>query len=470
MEKAANAFVSKYITLFGKDRPVKIFCGVGNNGGDGLAIGRLLKERYYRNIQVFVIGKPEKGSPDFSSNYSLLEKAPVLIEDEQDLPLISDHEVIIDGIFGSGLSRPAEGLYGQLIEHINESGADIVAIDVASGLYDEKVPDGPCVNAAHTITFQVPKLSFFQPGLQQYVGQLHIVDIGLDRDFIQNQSSAHFLSEPGDFYGLIRPRSQFLHKGGAGRMMLIAGGEGKIGAAILAARACLRAGCGLLTVAMPTIGQQALHAAVPEAMAVSSGDHELSDKVYVPSNITVVGIGPGLGTSKVVTKALEVTLKELHGNLQLVLDADALNIISENKELLDLLPGGTILTPHPGEFERLVGSWTDDFDKLAKMKAFCQKHEVSMVLKGAYSVVCSEDGILFFNPTGNPGMATGGSGDVLFGMICGLSHLGLNSLQTLKLSVYLHGLAGDLAESRFGELSMVAGDIIDHLPEAISQL
>lgn len=469
MEKAANAFVNKYVSLYGKDQPIKIFCGTGNNGGDGLAVARLLKDRYYRNIQTFVIGEPHKGSPDFSSNYNVLQKAPIQIRSQQDLPLISDHEVIIDAIFGSGLSRPAEGLYGLVIDYINESSADIVAIDIASGLYDEKSPDGPCIRSKHTITFQVPKLVFFQPGLYEYVGTLHIVDIGLDKGFIQQQSASQFLLESKDFERLIKPRPNFMHKGGAGRMMLITGGEGKIGAAILSASACLRSGCGLLTVAMPASGHQALHAAIPEVMVLASGDHELSDKVFVPQNITVVGMGPGLGTSKVVKKAFAATLKELHKDVKLVIDADGLNVLSESPELIQLLPEGTVLTPHPGEFERLVGSWSDDFEKLERMKVFCRRHKVVMVLKGGNSVICSKEGTLYVNPTGNPGMATAGSGDVLFGMICGLMHLKLDSLETLKLAVYLHGLAGDLAAAEFGQLSMIAGDIIDRLPEAILQ-
>ncbi|MEQ9304875.1 MAG: NAD(P)H-hydrate dehydratase, partial [Marinoscillum sp.] len=415
MERASRTFVSKFNTLVSGVKDVTIICGTGNNGGDGLVIARVLTQQAHR-VSVFIVGSLDKATADFRINYDRLKSivVPVQINDTKEIPDLQNTSIVIDGLFGSGLSRPVEGLFGSVIEAINQSPAVVFAIDMPSGLFaDKPYTRGSVVRATHTISFQTPKLVFFLPGYQQYVGEWHVVDIQLNEDFIHNQVSEYYLLEKDDI--LMPTRNKFDHKGVSGRLLLVAGSKGKMGAAVLSARAAIRAGCGLLFVHTPCCGLNVLQVSVPEAMVIEDEHTEVVTEILPDDKIDVIAAGPGIGTGSLTQKALSALI--LKASKPLVLDADAINILAENNELIEALPTESVLTPHPGEFERLVGKWRDDFEKLELLKRFCVKYRLNVVLKGAYSAICNAEGKVYFNPTGNPGMATGGSGDVLTGIV-----------------------------------------------------
>jgi len=464
MERAAKAFCIQFTALYpSKNSPILLFCGTGNNGGDGLAIGRLLAQEDY-HVKVFTIGKTETASADFLENFNRLPHSIVHapITDHTDFPLLSDHEIIIDALFGSGLNRHIEGLASDLIHHINASGATIVSVDIASGLFADRHSQGTAIiQPDHTISFQLPKLAFLLPENEQYVGEWHVVDIGLSQAFLNEQTTTHNFLQKEDVTSLNPTRKKFGHKGDYGRLLLVAGSKGKMGAAIMAARAALRSGVGLLYVQTPEIGRDVLQVAAPEAMVVETA-------IVDWQQMNAIAVGPGMGTDNETAEALHQLLKQW--KKPVVLDADAINLLALHPNLLKDLPKESILTPHPGEFRRLAGEWTDDFQRLELLRSFCQKHQVNMVLKGAHSAICDSNGSIYFNSTGNPGMATGGSGDVLTGIIGALLAQGLSPAHALRLGVYVHGLAGDIGSQSVGALSLTASDIIDFLPMAFSQL
>jgi ADP-dependent NAD(P)H-hydrate dehydratase / NAD(P)H-hydrate epimerase len=470
MERASAAFVSRFCSFISDGLPIKIFCGLGNNGGDGLAIARMLIDRKYK-VHVFIIGDADVGTLDFQINLSRLQwfKDLFFIKTAYDLPLLNQHEVIIDAIFGTGLSRPIEGLHGQVIQHINHSGCEVIAVDIASGLLAQSHVVGKnIIKPSKTITFQLPKLAFFQPSLSKYVGDWYIENIKLDLDFIKDQKTFYHLLESADVARILKVRYKFMHKGEVGKLQLVAGSRGKMGAAILSARAAMRTGVGLLTINSPVCGIDILQTSIPEAMVEPSELlNFISGEIAIKSN-HVVAMGPGIGTNG----ATVATLASILGNAQspLVLDADALNILSSDKELISQVPHQSILTPHPIEFERLVGTWSNDYEKLELLRNFCIKYSLNVVLKGANSAICDSDGVVCFNPTGNPGMATAGSGDVLTGIVGSLLSQGYLPKDALRLGVYLHGLAGDLAIQKYGVISLIASDIIEFIPQAIVQL
>ena len=466
MERASKAFVAKFLELFPEARVVKIFCGTGNNGGDGLAIGRLLKEDSWE-VMPYIAGDPIKGSNDFKEN---LERAGMyaLLREPRDFPEIDESDIVIDGLFGSGLSRPLEGLYRELVEHLNKASCKKVAIDISSGLFaDKALPDNAiAVEADHTISFQTPKLVFFQPGASQWVGDWWTVPIELHEWFLNNLETYYELSVSHDLEDLIPERSTFTYKSKVGRLLLVTGSKGKMGAAALCTKAALRTGIGLIEVHTPACGTDILQTLVPEAMVV-----EDKGKVQITSvgkTEATIGIGPGIGISPVTKKAIHTLIIE--SVKPLVIDADGINILASDQELLEHLPQDSILTPHPGEFQRLVGDWTDDFDKLDKLRTLCKTHKINVVLKGAYSAVCDKHGNVHFNPSGNPGMATAGSGDVLTGIVASFLAQGLKPFDALRLGVYLHGKAGDLAAEKFGEQSLIASDIVDFIPQALTRI
>lgn len=466
MERASEAFVHKFLQINVEKKPVKIFCGVGNNGGDGLAIGRLLKERGWE-VYLYIIGNTRNGSDDFKAN---LERSDLyaVIGDEKDLPKIEASDIVIDGLFGSGLSRPLEGFHQVVVQHLNESSGTKLAIDIASGLYaDDPIPKGAVAFMPdYTLSFQVPKLAFFLPECHPYVGEWFVLDIGLNQFFIKKQETQFHTLELHDVSALIPKRKKFTHKNEVGRLMIVAGSKGKMGAAVLCTKAAFKTGAGLVNVCAPKCGIDILQIAIPEAMVIDGkGTNEIHS---FPRTDDTVLVGPGLDTKSKTVDAFEKFLKS--ANNPLVIDADGLNILSKKKSLLKLVPKESILTPHPGEFKRLVGDWKDDFDRLSKLQAFCTKHNVNAVLKGAYSAICNTEGIICFNTTGNPGLATAGSGDVLAGMIGALLAQGLTSIDALKLGVYLHGQAGDQAIRELETPWIQASDLIDFVPSAINSM
>jgi hydroxyethylthiazole kinase-like uncharacterized protein yjeF len=467
MERASKAFFLKFLELAPMGQEVMVFAGVGNNGGDALAVARMLIEKG-KTVQVFTIGNLEKATEDFKINHSMLcEKVRIdHLENEKDFPDFIEDKIIIDGIFGSGLTRPVTGLFASAIDLINNQESEVFSIDVPSGLFtDSKILEGAVIQADHTITFETPSLSFLQPELAVYVGDWHVVKIGLDSGFLSQIKTGNYLTEAQDI--VLPVRHKFSHKGEAGRVLLVTGSRGKMGAATLCARAALRSGVGLLFVHSPVCGLDILQVNAPEAMVEVDEHTEVISEVLQKSDSDVVAMGPGIGTNSLTQKAIKELI--LSAENPLVIDADAINIIADNPDLLNALPLQSILTPHPGEFKRLVGEWQDDFDKLRKLRSFCVDFRLNVVLKGAHSAVCNSQGVVFFNPTGNPGMATGGSGDVLTGIVAALLGQKLSPFDALRTGVYIHGFAGDLAAKEKGEISLLPSDIVEALPRAFSK-
>ena len=467
MERACLAFVQLFVTMFDASKKIEIVCGTGNNGGDGLGIARILHDWGY-SVTVWIVRGPAKETEEFKINLSRIpEKIKVSDFLVSTKPGIFSSHVLIDAIFGSGLSRPTDGIYEHAIKMINECKAERIAVDIPSGLFADKHSTGTIVKADYTISFQLPKLAFMFPESHQYVGKWSTVDIGLDKSFIKDAETSYYFLAPKSVKKILKHRSTFDHKGDYGHGLLIAGSYGKIGACILAARASLRAGIGLLTVHIPKSGNSILQSTVPEAMTSMDKNNEIFSDCPSFESFTVIGIGPGLGCAEETVIALK---KVMASGKAMVIDADALNMISAHPPMIQEIPEGSILTPHPKEFERLVGSWKDDFERLEKQLKFAKETKSVIILKGAHTSIASPDGTVFFNCTGNPGMATGGSGDVLTGILTGLLAQKYLPKETAILGVYLHGLAGDMAAREKGMNSIIASDLIDFLPAAFKDL
>ncbi len=471
MERASEVFVDTFVKKFKTKTPVYVFCGTGNNGGDGLAIARLLIEHEYR-VAVYIIGDPKKGSRDFQLNHELVKSYlnPVYLESKKDFPVLVKDLVIIDAIFGSGLSRGASGTYGELIDHINDSAcARRVAVDIASGLgCDEVFTDGKVMEVSHTVTFQVIKLSHLFPQNYAHSGHVDLVDIGLDAEFIHTLRTDYYYLTRAFAKSIYKPRPKIMHKGRAGHVLLMSGSKGKMGATSLSGKAALKAGCGLLTCYVPKCGLDIIQTNRPEAMVEEDAGDTYLTTIPDLERYNAIAVGPGIGTEPKTGEALSQLFSE--SQVPLVIDADALNLLSQDKKILNALPKGSVLTPHPGEFKRMVGVWKDDYERLQLQIQFAQKHEVVVVLKGAHTSIVGPGGRVFFNSTGNPGMATAGSGDVLTGIITSLLGLGYPALEAAILGVYIHGRAGDLAAQRGGMEALIASDIIAHLGKAFQEL
>jgi len=470
MERASLAFVSIFTRYFNSSIPVIIFCGTGNNGGDGLAVARLLHQQGY-HVNIFVINYENgKGSEDFKTNLNRLKEilTPQLINHSADIPDIPEGKVIIDAIFGSGLTRPVTELYAEVIASINNSPSKKVSIDIASGLFaDKAVIDGAIIKPDITISFQMPKLAFMIPENEMYVGSFKIADIGLDKNFIENSEGDNHYVIRSDIQKKLKNRKKFAHKGNFGRALIISGSLGKMGAAVLCARSCLRSGVGLLTMHVPLCGYEILQASVPEAMTTVDKNKDIITEIPDITNYDVIGIGPGIGINDPTRKMLE-NLLEFNKN-PMVFDADAINLLGLHKYLLKKIPANSILTPHIVEFERIAGKSKNHFDRILLQKEFSEKYSVIVILKGAYSAISLPNGNTYFNSTGNPGMATGGSGDVLTGMVTGFLAQAYNPADSAILATYLHGLSGDIASKKLGENGMIAGDIIQYLPKAVKK-
>ena len=477
MERASTKFVQAFTPVFSPHpHPVYVFCGPGNNGGDGLAIARLLAAQEYQ-VRVFTVQAQGQVSDDFATNRDRWqEDYPIHSVDQiSDIPEIPAQAIIIDGLFGSGLSRPVTGLLAEVVAAINQAPATVVAIDIPSGLYaDQPTPEeASVVRADYTFTFQLPKLSFLLPHYQGMVGQWKAVDIGLNEAFLERVATPYYYTDETAMRGVRRPRDPASHKGNYGKALIIAGSYGKMGAAVLGARAAKHGGVGLLTMHVPECGYTVLQTAVPEAMVmVDRNPHHFSQlEADVLDQYDTLGIGPGLGTDEATLAALRQVLPAARERgLSLVMDADALNLCGQHRELLQQLPERTILTPHPKEFERLTEPARDDFHRLQLLRSFCQTYQVHVVLKGGHTAVGTPDGDIHFNSTGNPGMATGGSGDVLTGLLTALVAQPYTPLEAARLGVYLHGLAGDLAAAQMGQEALTASDLITRFGQAFQQL
>ena len=465
MERACASFTAWFTTSFPTDLTVSIVCGPGNNGGDGLGVARLLIEAGYE-VQVHTF-PASKYSEDYQVNLERLSKSPETNELQPgDQPEFKT-DIIVDAIFGSGLTREAGGLYAEVINHVNEFEGLVISIDIPSGLKSEGKPSGPIIQADYTISFQYPKMNLLLPESAEYVGEWDIVDIGLSEEVLESFEVKEYLTDFFDIQSVWPLRNKYDHKSSFGHILIAGGSHGKMGAVIMAGRAALRTGSGLLTAYIPECGYDILQTALPEAMTKTSGERDIRS-ISSLEKISTVGCGPGMGVTEDSLNFLRELLSLSPQNL--VIDADGLNLLSENRELLSSLPQNTILTPHPGEFRRLVGEWNDDFAKIALLREFCKKYKIIVVLKGAHSVICDPSGYLYFNSTGNPGMATAGSGDVLTGIITSLVGQWDSPLIAALAGVYLHGLSGDMGAIELGEDSLMATDIIDYIPDAILEI
>lgn len=452
---------------------ILIFCGNGNNGGDGLVIARHLFRQGF-SIGVFLIDSGTKNSPENALNLQRLKDAgfqPLVFDEHASLPQIEVDDIVIDAIFGFGLNRKTEGNARRIIEHLNASSAKILSVDVPSGLFcnDNRINDSKgIVHAYLTYTFHSPKLAFFFPENAQFVGQWKIIDIGLETESLSSGKSDNVFVESEMLIPYLKKRSRFAHKGSHGHSLLIAGSRGKTGAAILASVSCMRSGTGKLSVAIPHCGETALHVALPDAMIIPEEDPDKISRCPDLGPFNAVAMGPGIGTDKQSGNALKVLIQQ--STQPLVLDADALNLLAENKTWLSFLPANTILTPHPGEFDRLFGKHSSGFDRWETQKEMAIRYKIIIILKGAYTCTVDALGNSFFNSSGNPGMAKAGSGDVLTGIILGLLSRGHQSLIAALLGVYLHGRAADLLAMEKGMESLLASEINQKLPDAFQEM
>jgi NAD(P)H-hydrate epimerase len=451
----------------------KIFCGKGNNGGDGLAMARMLSQKA-RDVAVFILEFGHLGTEDFQVNLERLHQCAGVeikfIQTEQQFPSFENNDIIIDALFGSGLNRPLEGVTATLVEHINDSGCKIIAVDTPSGLpVDHSAEGEKIIRANHTLSFQVIKLSFLLPENANFIGKVHILGIGLHPEYYNSIETNYELIDKKIISAIYKPRSRFAHKGNFGHTLLVAGSYGKLGAAILCAKACLRSGAGLTTCHIPKCGYEIMQTDVPEAMVMTDLDSSIIAKIEEDlSKFNCIGIGPGIGTAtetrKVLQEIFEVYKKPV------VLDADALNLISTDKKLLKKIPQNSILTPHPKEFERLFGETKNDFERIQLAKQKAGESGLVIVLKGHHTCIATPDGKMYFNNTGNAGMAKGGSGDVLTGILTALVGQYHDTIKSAILGVFLHGLAGDIAAEKYSKEAMIAGDIIENLGEAFMSI
>ena len=468
MERAASSCLNWLEKNDYLGRSFSIFCSKGNNGGDGLALARMLSVLGC-TVTVYILEFGHIGTEDFQVNLARLHQTPVevrFIQGAEHFYPIEPGEVLIDALFGSGLNRKLEGVAEELVRHLNASGNEIIAIDIPSGMFVSSTSRGnTMIRATYTLSFQCYKPAFLMPENEPFAGEVLILDIGLDPDYLRQVTGEAELLDEAIIGAIFKPRKNFAHKGNFGHALLIAGSYGKMGAAVLASRSCLRAGAGLLTCQVPGCGYAILQTTVPEAMILVDADEKIQTSVGGElDKYSVVGIGPGLGTDERTVGLLRDVLSRY--KKPMVLDADALNILGLHPELWGAVPPYSILTPHPKEFERLFGSSPDDFSRLEKAREQARQHQCILVLKGHYTYIAMPGGKGYFNSTGNAGMAKGGSGDVLTGILTALLSQGYSPGEAALLGVYLHGLAGDCAAARWSQESMLPSDLTEHLGEA----
>ncbi|MGM9477846.1 NAD(P)H-hydrate dehydratase [Pedobacter sp. GSP4] len=442
MEKAARAFVQCFLKdEFDTNKSIAIFCGKGNNGGDGLAIAHLLLANGYDNIKVYIVNFGDKQSSDFAINLQRLDESrckKAVIDKPVNLKNIKP-DLIIDAILGSGLNKPLTGDYAELALYINRLNKKVYAVDVPTGFFAEgsltKNYNG--VRAYKTICFQRPKINFFFPESIEATEKFEVVDIELDEKFIQAQETDFYFSEESDIRRILNIRKLFSHKGTYGHALIIAGNTNTMGAALLASMACLHTGAGLVSACIHQGGLTALNTALPEVMALTRDEYT---RIENPSKYQAIAIGPGLGISSENERLLESLIMV---NKALIIDADALNILSERPDLIEKLAKNTILTPHVKEFDRLFGEHDNWWDRVQTAKKYAQKLQIVVVLKNQYTFVCLPNGKVMINPTGNPAMAQGGMGDALTGVISGLVAQKYSSADAAVAACFIHGKTGD---------------------------
>lgn len=475
MERASKAFVAEVMARWPENTPIKVFAGAGNNGGDALAVARLLAEQGYNQVSVYLFNIDEKMSDDCKANKLRLQRCvDVKLEEittQFTPPQLTEHDVVIDGLFGTGLSRPLNGGFASVVKYINASPATVVSIDVPSGLMCEDNTYNVMnhiVRADYTFTFQRPKLAFLFPENEVYCGKWKVLDIGILDPEDERSATPYVLSEKSYIKSLIKPRSRFAHKGSMGHAALVAGKRGMAGAAVLASRACMRAGVGKLTLRTPESNLPIVQMTVPEVIVDTDPSPVCFSRTFDTSDFEALGIGPGIGTEADTTQAFIEQVNQ--AKCPVVIDADAINILGSHRGWITQLPRNCILTPHKKELFGLISTTRNSYEELERTRELAMRQHIIIVIKGAYSAICTPEGTVYFNPTGNPGMATAGSGDVLTGIILALLAQDYKPEAAAQLGVYLHGLAGDIAAEQFGYESLIASDIVESLGAAFKRL
>lgn len=472
MEQAGSACSEWLLREMDPALAFMIVCGRGNNGGDGLVIARQLWHKG-KVIHVVVIEQAGNGSNDFTANLDRLQQecgvSPLYIRSASELNLPDSPCVLIDAIFGSGLSRRLDGELADIVRKINASGVPVISIDIPSGMPGDKFVEekDAVITASVTLTFGLVKPAFVLDRNTTYTGTWHLLDIGLDDEFIQSCQTQWFLLEPADISTMLPRRDIAAHKGIFGHALLLAGSYGKAGAAILAAKACMRIGTGLVTVRTPALCVDAIQASVPEAMVSPDPGPNALNKGFDSTAYSAIGVGPGIGIDPQTGSVLKRLIQDFGGPM--VLDADALNLLAQNRTWLSFLPRESLLTPHPGEFARLAGKMDDPLERIRTLQDWSKRYGIYILLKGRYSALSCPDGQVIFNCSGNNGMARGGAGDALTGMITGLSAQGMPMFRAALCGMYLHGLAGDLAAEAQTAHAMSISDLIDCIPAAFRE-
>lgn len=468
MERAARAFCTWFVNRYDPGISVAVFCGTGNNGGDGLAISRLLAGEGY-SVRAFFLGDISRAAVDFNKNLGIMPENVCLLEVAEDSILDIRPDVIIDAVFGAGINRPVEDPHLRLIRTLNSREAVKIAVDLPSGLPTDSVLEGEAFIADHTVSFQFPKLSLLFPEHGRYTGELHVLDIGIDPVFFDAFSSQVYYIAPDDVRGRHINFGKFSHKGTFGKVMMIGGSYGKIGAMVLAGKAALKTGSGLVSCYLPRCGVDIMQTAVPEIMVESGqGDLELMALGLKDlDRFDALGMGPGMGTGENPRVCLQYVLENY--SKPLVIDADAINILAAHRHLMAVLRENMLLTPHLKEFERLVGPCKDHVERMEKARSFSRNHRCVLILKGAYTLISLPDGRQFFNSSGTQYMATGGSGDVLTGVLTSFLGQGYSPENAAICGVYHHGLAGELA-SKNRLRGTIASDIVESIPATFAAL
>lgn len=465
MERASEAMAQWICHNIDQSALLVFLVGKGNNGGDGLAMARILFHAGY-NCEVYLTAEMKDLSYDCRFNLGRLPKNVSLSRIGN--ISVAPGDIIIDAILGSGIKGKVTGGLREIIGHVNTLSNKVISIDVPSGMPTENGKRSDIViHADVTLTIQFPKLSMLQPESGEFAGEIVVIDIGLDREFMEAAESPYYYINADFVAERLLPRAKFGHKGTYGHALLICGSKGMAGAAVLAAGAALRSGCGLVTVHIPESERAVIHTTNPSAI-VSIDSHDVFSEL--PGDIekyNVIGVGPGMGNALQTKKAIEELLS---AGRPMVIDADAINIIAENPELLRKIPEGSVLTPHIGELRRLIGEWGSDQEKRDKVIRLARQINSVLIVKGAHTMICTPDGKLLFNSSGNAGMAKGGSGDVLTGYLTGLISRGYNLVDAAVIAVYIHGKAGDKAAEYFGIEGMNSQDIIDFLGEAMAEI
>ena len=471
MERAAMELTSAITKLADADTKFVIFAGPGNNGGDALAVARMLAVDGYE-VSAWLFNTTGRLSPDCRTNRDRLNEAKklksfVMVTDEFDPPVLDANTIVVDGLFGSGLNKPLTGGFASLVKYINASPSKVVSIDIPSVLMTESYEynvKANIIRANVTLTLQQPKLAFLFPENQQYIGDVQVLDIGISPQGITATDAHYVILEEDDITCRILGRNDFAHKGTMGHALLVAGSRGMAGAALLATKACLRAGVGKVTVHTPGANVLPLQIGIPEAILNIDADDNIITEAISTEGFQAVGIGPGLGTNEMT--AITMIGQMRRTQCPMVIDADAINVLASHKAWMQQIPAGTIMTPHIGEFERLEGPSSDSYERLSKAMLLAERQQAYIILKGHFTAIVTPTGRIAFCPTGNAGMATAGSGDVLTGIITALLARGYKPVDACIVGTYMHGLAGDIAAEELGKESLIASDIIRCLPKA----